>query len=226
MDIRSPTPRSRSRFEEQKKQWFPKEADYQKFLKDSGQTEEDIMLARQARPAVEQDPRQDRQGQGQGHRRRDPGVLRQEQGALRPARAARPADRPDEERGARRTRPRRRSRAASRWKGVAKKYSIDEASKGRAASCPAHQGLAREALDKAVFGAKKGKVVGPVKTQFGYYVFEVDKVKTARAADARAGEGDDQPDAAVAEPAEGARQVRQGLPKKWKEQDGVPRRAT
>ena len=39
-------------FEEQKKQSFPKEADYQKFLKDYGQTEAGRDAARQARPAV------------------------------------------------------------------------------------------------------------------------------------------------------------------------------
>ena len=31
-------------FDEQKKQTFPKDADYQKFLKDSGQTNEDVMM--------------------------------------------------------------------------------------------------------------------------------------------------------------------------------------
>ncbi len=30
-----------------------------------------------------------------------------------------------------------------------------------------------------MFAAKKGKITGPVKTQFGYYVFEVTKVKAA-----------------------------------------------
>ena len=39
-------------FEEQKKQSFPKDADYQKFLKDSGQTEEDVLHARPPRHAL------------------------------------------------------------------------------------------------------------------------------------------------------------------------------
>ena len=34
----------KKQFEEQKKQTFPKDADYQKFLKDSGQTNEDVMM--------------------------------------------------------------------------------------------------------------------------------------------------------------------------------------
>ena len=44
--------------------------------------------ARQARPPVEQDPRQGRQGQGQGLRQGDLRLLQQEQGPLRPAREA------------------------------------------------------------------------------------------------------------------------------------------
>ena len=47
----------------------------------------------------------------------------------------------------------------------------------RAGSCPASaKGQQEKAFDTAVFKATKGKVEGPVKTQFGYYVFEVTKV--------------------------------------------------
>ena len=41
------------------------------------------------------------------------------------------------------------------------------------------KGQQEKALDEAVFKAEKGEVEGPVKTQFGYYVFEVTKIKTA-----------------------------------------------
>ena len=36
--------------------------------------------------------------------------------------------------------------------------------------------LHQKQLDEAVFKAKKGQLTGPVKTQFGFYVFEVTKV--------------------------------------------------
>ena len=52
-------------FDEQKKQSFPKEADYQKFLKDTARPRT-TSSPRQARPADGQDPRQG--GQGQRHR--------------------------------------------------------------------------------------------------------------------------------------------------------------
>ena len=41
------------------------------------------------------------------------------------------------------------------------------------------KGQQEKALDDAVFTAKKGKLAGPVKTQFGYYVFEVQKITPA-----------------------------------------------
>src|SRR5688500_12028694 len=43
-DIKVSEEEVKKSFDQQKKQSFPKDADYQKFLKDSGQSEEDIML--------------------------------------------------------------------------------------------------------------------------------------------------------------------------------------
>ena len=66
------------------------------------------------------------------------------------------------------------------FKTVAKKYSIDQASKAQGGKLPAvAKGQQEKALDTAIFAADKGKLVGPVKTQFGYYVFEVTKINKA-----------------------------------------------
>jgi foldase protein PrsA len=66
------------------------------------------------------------------------------------------------------------------WKQVVNQYSIDEASKAQAGLLPAvAKGQQDKALDDAVFQAKKGELEGPVKTQFGWYVFEVEKVTPA-----------------------------------------------
>ena len=86
-------------FDAQKKQSFPKEADYEKFLENSGFTEEDILVPGPRPAALQQAAREDRQGQGQGLRRPGQDLLRQEQAALRAARAPRPARRPDQDRG-------------------------------------------------------------------------------------------------------------------------------
>ena len=41
------------------------------------------------------------------------------------------------------------------------------------------KGQQEKALDEAVFKAKKGQLSGPVKTQFGQYIFEVTKITPA-----------------------------------------------
>ena len=66
------------------------------------------------------------------------------------------------------------------FKTVAKEYSIDEASKAQGGKLPAvAKGQQEKSLDEAVFAADKGNLEGPVKTQFGWYVFEVTKVTPA-----------------------------------------------
>jgi foldase protein PrsA len=64
------------------------------------------------------------------------------------------------------------------WKSVAKQYSIDQATKNKGGELQGGvaKGQQEKALDTAIFAADKGKLTGPVKTQFGWYVFEVEKV--------------------------------------------------
>ena len=60
---------------------------------------------------------------------------------------------------------------------VAKKYSIDDTSKGNGGKLQGvTAGQLEKELDKADYAAKKSVVGGPVKTQFGYYVYEVTKI--------------------------------------------------
>jgi foldase protein PrsA len=67
------------------------------------------------------------------------------------------------------------------WKAVTKQYSVDQASKAQGGQLTGvAKGQQEKALDEAIFNAQKGKLVGPVKTQFGYYVFEVSKVTPAK----------------------------------------------
>ncbi len=166
-------------FDEQKKQSFPKAADYEKFLKDYGQTEEDIMqrvrldlLSNKIRDKVIEgkDKVTDAQIQdfydknkerfAQPERRDLRIVLTKTEAKAEEAKAA--------------------LDSGESWKSVAKEYSIDEASKGQAGQLPAQaEGTLEAALDKAVFAADKGEIEGPVKTQFGYYVFEVAKIQKA-----------------------------------------------
>ncbi len=67
------------------------------------------------------------------------------------------------------------------WQAVAKQYSIDQASKSQGGVLTGvAKGQQEKALDAAIFEADKGKLVGPVKTQFGYYILEVSKVTPAK----------------------------------------------
>ena len=91
MDVKVTDAEVKKSFDEQKKQSFPKDADYQKFLKTSGQTEEDILqrvkldlLSNKIRDKVVK-------GKDKVSDKQIAGLLQQEQGALRAAREARPA---------------------------------------------------------------------------------------------------------------------------------------
>ncbi len=66
------------------------------------------------------------------------------------------------------------------WAKVVKQYSIDPTTKNTGGVL-AHQtkGQADPAFDNAAFSAPLNKLEGPVKGQFGYYVFEVTKITAA-----------------------------------------------
>lgn len=64
------------------------------------------------------------------------------------------------------------------WNAVAKKYSTDATTKGRGGLLTGvTKGQQDAALDAAAFSAPVNKVLGPVHGAFGYYVFEVVKIK-------------------------------------------------
>ncbi len=166
-------------FDQQKKQSFPKDADYQKFLKDYGQTEQDVMqrvkldlLSNKIRDKVikgkdkvtdaqiKEFYDKNRERFAQPERRDLRIVLTKREAKANEAKAA--------------------LGSGQSWNSVAKQYSIDEASKAQGGKLPAQaEGTLEKALDEAVFAADRGEVTGPVKTQFGHYVFEVEKVQKA-----------------------------------------------
>jgi foldase protein PrsA len=60
---------------------------------------------------------------------------------------------------------------------VTQRYSIDDTAKANGGRLPGQaEGTLDAELDKAVFSAEKGELVGPVKTQYGFYVFTVTNV--------------------------------------------------
>jgi foldase protein PrsA len=67
------------------------------------------------------------------------------------------------------------------WSAVAKQYSIDPTSKNNGGLLVGvTHGQQDQALDAAAFTAPVNKLLGPVHGQFGYYVFEVTKIKPTK----------------------------------------------
>jgi foldase protein PrsA len=66
------------------------------------------------------------------------------------------------------------------WTKVAKRYSTDSATKNKGGQLTnVTEGQQDQALDKAAFSAPVGKLQGPIKSQFGYYLVEVTKIHKA-----------------------------------------------
>jgi foldase protein PrsA len=166
-------------FDKQKKQAFPKAADFDKFLKDSGQTEGDILkrvrldtLSNKIRDKVTKG--KDKVTDAQIAAFYNKNKARFAQPERRDLRIVLTKDKAKAEQA------KKAIESGQSFKSVAKKYSIDQASKAQGGKLPAvAKGQQEKALDTAIFAAKKGELTGPVKTQFGYYVFDVTKITKA-----------------------------------------------
>jgi foldase protein PrsA len=165
--------------EDQKKQAFPNDKQYKEFLASSGMTEEDVLfrvklneLQQKLTQKVTEDAKKvsdkdieayyekNKKRFAQPERRDLRVVLTKTEAKANEAKQALDSGQP--------------------FKKVVKQYSIDEASKSQAGLLPAvSEGQQEKAFDTAIFEAKKGQLEGPVKTQFGWYVFKVEKVTAA-----------------------------------------------
>ena len=102
------------------------------------------------------------------------------------------ADRAGQEPGGRPNAAKKALQSGQSWDAVAKKYSTDPTTKNNGGLLTGvTKGQEDPALDTAAFSAPLNKLLGPVKGQFGYYVFEVHEDHPGHAADARAGHGAD-----------------------------------
>jgi foldase protein PrsA len=166
-------------FEDQKKDAFPTDKAYKQFLQTSGMSEEDILFrvklsqlqekltkkitedAKKVSTAdVEEYYEKNEKRFAQPERRDLRVVLTKTEAEANEARQALESGQP--------------------WQQVVKDYSIDEASKAQGGKLAAvAKGQQDKALEDAVFAAKKGQLEGPVKTQFGWYVFEIEKITPA-----------------------------------------------
>ena len=166
-------------FEEQKKQAFPKDADYQKFLKSSGQTQDDILFQVRLRLLSNKLRDQAIKGKDKVSEAQITGYYNSHKSQF-----AQP-ERRDLSIVLTKTEAKARQAKQELARGqsfasVVKKYSTDDQTKSQGGKLPSvAKGQQEKGFDDAIFSAKPGRITGPVKTQFGYYVFKVDKVHKA-----------------------------------------------
>jgi foldase protein PrsA len=166
-------------FDQQKKQSFPKEADFQKFLKTSGYTNADLvqrvkfdLQLNKIRDKITKG--KDKVSNAQIADYYNKNKARFAQPEQRELRIVLTKDK------AKADQAKKALESGDSWKEVAKKYSIDTQSKTQGGKLPpVSKGQQEKALDDAIFNAKKNELTGPVKTQFGYYDFIVNKVTPA-----------------------------------------------
>lgn len=168
-------------FNKLKKEQFPKQSEYEKFLKSTGFTTSDLLLRVKVQsvlsPKIEQKVTKEAKKNvtkaeaekyfkdhqslyGQPERRNLLIVLTKHEAEAKAAKAE--------------------IESGKSFASVAKARSIDPVSKAKGGELPnVQKGQEEKALSEAVFAAKAKTLSGPVKTPFGYYVFEVTKVLPA-----------------------------------------------
>jgi foldase protein PrsA len=165
------------KFTELKDQQFPKEADFQKFLASTGQTVSDLLLRVKlnllsqkiqqkvtkeggksvTQAQIEKYYNENKARFGQPERRDIELILTKTQAQAEAAK--------------------KEIEGGKSFESVAKSKSIDPASKTNGGKLPGVvKGQEQKALDAAIFSAKTNVLSGPVKTPFGYYIFEVTAV--------------------------------------------------
>ena len=166
-------------FEDQKKQAFPKEADYKKFLEDNGMSEEDILFrvkldqlqTKLTKKITEGKsvPTEEEVAAEYEKNKETYAVAETRDVSLVLTKTLEKAEEAKAE-----------LEDGASFKTVSEEFSIDEATKAKGGKLTdVARGQQDRDLEKAAFAAKQGELGGPVKAQFGYYVFEVDKINPA-----------------------------------------------
>jgi foldase protein PrsA len=169
----------RKALEDQKQQVFPNDKQYKQFLKTSGMTEDDVLFRvklnelqqRLTQKVTEEATKVSDEDISSYYDKNKKRFAQPERRDLRVVLTKTEA---------KAAQAKRALGSGDSFKQVVKKYSIDEASKSQGGLLPAvSEGQQEKAFDTAIFDAKKGEIEGPVKTQFGWYVFKVEKVTEA-----------------------------------------------
>lgn len=163
----------KKQFEKIKNQQFPKAAEFEKFLKTSGQTVSDLLLrvklnllSSKIQQKVVKEKSKVTQAQIQKYYKENPKrfeVAEKRNLLIILTKTEASAKKAKQE-----------VESGKSFESVAKRVSIDPTSKSTGGKLPGVvKGQEEKSLDAAVFSAKKNALSGPVKTPFGYYIFEV-----------------------------------------------------
>ncbi|WP_205699510.1 peptidyl-prolyl cis-trans isomerase [Conexibacter sp. SYSU D00693] len=175
-DVKVTDAEVKKQWDQTKQQSFPNASDFTKFLKSSGYVEEDLMyrvkldaVSNKLREKVVKDAAKVSAADIKSYYEKNPQRFSQpERRDLRIV-LTKTKERADQARAA--------IAGGQSFAAVAKRYSIDQASKSQGGVLLAvSKGQQEKALDEAIFSAKKGQLTGPIKTQFGFYVFQVQKI--------------------------------------------------
>jgi foldase protein PrsA len=179
LDVKVSDKEVQKQFADQKKQAFQTDAEYKKFLTSSGMTEADLVfrvkldvMSNSVRTKVIKGKDAVSNAQITSYYNKNKQRFAQPERRDLLVVLTRTKAKADQ--------AKRELNGGASWKSVAKKLSIDEASKAQGGKLPGvAKGQQEKAFDDAIFSAKKGVTTGPIKTQFGYYVFQVTKVTPA-----------------------------------------------
>jgi foldase protein PrsA len=166
----------KKQFEKIKSQQFPKAAEFEKFLKTSGQTVSDLLLrvklnllSSKIQQKIVKEKSKVTHKQIETYYKNNPkrfGVAEKRNLLIILTKTEDQAKEAKQE-----------IESGKSFESVAKRVSIDPTSKSNGGKLAGVvKGQEEKSLDAAVFGAKKGVLTGPVKTPFGYYIFEVQKI--------------------------------------------------
>ncbi len=173
LGVKSSDKEVKKRFEQVKSTQFPKSAEFEKFLASSGQTVSDLLLrvklnllsskiqqkiaktkANITQAQVEKYYKENPQRFGTPEKRSVEIILTKTEAAANKAK--------------------QEVASGKSFASVAKRVSIDPTSKANGGLLPqVAKGQEEKTLDAAIFSAKPNALSGPIKTVFGFYVFEV-----------------------------------------------------
>jgi foldase protein PrsA len=166
----------KKQFEKIKSQQFPKAAEFEKFLATSGQSVSDLLLRVKLNLLSSKIQQKIAKGKGTVTKAEIAKYYKEN-----PSRFGTPEKRNLliilTKTEAQAKKAKQEVQSGKSFESVAKKSSIEPTSKSNGGKLPGVvKGQEEKALDAAVFAAKQNVLEGPVKTPFGYYVFEVQTI--------------------------------------------------